>query len=279
MLMQMNQIMGQVQSGCALAEPVIYSADSINWCFETASRKRSPVVIGCLGMGDFWEEAAELTEFFARKYSQVPSALSLENCREFHTAVKAFRLGFTNVIVDGIREEALLKSIAHMAHSMGGSVELSLELGDDLWEEPERLETLIRRTGIDGLYLTMKISACSPIDSNMVRRSISESQAEEAENRYIQALKKLEEGIHIPLILDGDIFCHMDFLSFTARTIAARIRFERALSAGAVRKAEELISQPETDRRGLTRLQTAVREGYEEKLGDYFQVLNTHNRW
>lgn len=264
MLMKINQIMGATRSGYALAEPVVYSSDSIKWCFKAASLVRSPVVIGVRETEISLEEAADLAGFFSGQYRQVPAALSLENCSSFETAVKGFQAGFTNVVADYIEDERQLKYTVHMAHSAGCSAEAKLDIDSAILNQAGELKKIVENTGIDGIFLTGEAPKNNSAEKQMA---------------WINQIKEIEEKLHIYVSMDGDLFSNMDILSFAARTWAARIRLEKTLSMAGAKKAEDLTIMPESDRRGLPRLQEAAQKGYEEMLKNYIRILNGHNRW
>lgn len=263
MLTQMQKLLYNAYSGYAAPTAVAYSTDSIKWGLAAAAKMRSPIVIG-IASGVEVQEAAELTRFFAGRYAQAPSALSLEDCAGFEAAVQAVMCGYSNVVLDARQDAALLREAAHMAHSMGAGVECRMDVSDELFSDTGRLAEFVRETRIDGLYLTDKAA---------------ETPNEAADILRTKAIAEMEAQLNLPLSLDGDVYFNMERLSYVARTAAARVCLRTVLSGAAVEAARECVSHPETDRRGLTKLQAAVCDGYEEKLAEYIRVVNAHNRW
>ena len=265
MLTQITKLITDSYRGHAIPSPAVYSRDSIKWCFQTAASRRSPLIVGIENEADMsLEEAAELTEKFSAMFSQVPAGLSLEHCESFETAIRAVMAGYTNIVMPITCDQALLKETAHLCRAMGARLEAAVELDCGLLDRTDELMAAVGRVQAGGILITGR----APKDAG-----------ETYEVGLARKLWALYDATALQIGIRGEIFTLGECLKLAARTGLSRVTFSESLSAAAVKAAVDLVSQPETDRRGLTKLQAAVQEGFCNKLASCAHLLNAHNRF
>lgn len=265
MLTQIGKLITNSYCGHAIPSPAVFSRDCIKWCFHTASARRGPLIIGVENESDMsLEEAAQLTEKAAAMFSQVPAGLSLEHCDSFEIAIRAVLAGYTNIVMPITCDESLLRETAHLCRSMGARLEVAVDLDAPLLKDGASLLAAVNNVQASGVLVTGKAPA-------------------NADENYEVGLARQLWGLYddtaLQIGIRGEIFTLDECLKLAARTGLSRVTFSESLSAAAVKAAVDLVSQPETDRRGLTKLQAAVQEGFCDKLASCAHLLNAHNRF
>lgn len=142
---------------------------------KTAEKTNTPAIVMLLpehhqryntsGLGGFAAMAKELADSV-----KVPIGIHLDHSYDYAGVMKAIRLGFPSVMIDGsakpLKENiALTKKVAETAHIMGVDVEAELghvgmasdSDGDkkEFYTQPETAEYFCRETGIDSLTISI----------------------------------------------------------------------------------------------------------------------------
>lgn len=173
MIVTINEILKRAkEEKYGVAAPDAYNSSSLHACFRAADRLRAPLIISCLGMTNL-EETAELTRFYARKYSSVTVALHLDHGGSFDEIMLALRYGYTSVMIDRSKlpyaeNAAEVKEVVKIAHAMGVPVEAELgHVGQGAEYEStrdrgltrkEEAQSFVNETGVDALAVAVGTS-------------------------------------------------------------------------------------------------------------------------
>lgn len=170
MLLTMNNILENAVKGkYGVVAPNVFNLETVTGAFEAAAETRSPLIVACAERYDL-ESVAALVNTFSRRYPEVPFALHLDHGKEYASAVKAIRLGYTSVMVD--RSEAPFeenvretKEIVRMAHAVGVTVEAELghvgsganyeDKNSTVFTEVEEAVRFVKETGVDCLAIAI----------------------------------------------------------------------------------------------------------------------------
>lgn len=150
------------------------------------------------GIKGFAEMVKELGE-----EAKVPISLHLDHSYDYKSVIRAIRLGFSSVMIDGSSKSledntALTKKVVETAHILGADVEAELGHvglaaaadGDkrEFYTKPETAEQFCRETGIDSL--TISIGSAHGVYT-------------ETPNLDIVRLKEINAATNTPLVLHG----------------------------------------------------------------------------
>jgi len=139
----------------------------------------------------------------AAKNSKAPIVMHLDHGDSFELAAKAFRSGYTSVMIDGSAQSfeeniALSHKVAEFCHADGVNVEAELgkvggkeddlDGGEGMYTDPDKAKTFVNASGIDSLAVA--IGTAHGI-------YVGEPQVD------TERLKKIREKVSIPLVLHG----------------------------------------------------------------------------
>lgn len=142
---------------------------------QAAEKSNTPAIVmllpehadknNTMGVGGFAWMARELAETV-----KVPIGIHLDHSYDYGSVIRAIRLGFPSVMIDGSAKPleentALTRKVTETAHILGADVEAELghvgmavaEDGDkrELYTQPETAERFCRETGIDSLTISI----------------------------------------------------------------------------------------------------------------------------
>lgn len=139
----------------------------------------------------------------AARKTNVPVVMHLDHGNSFELAIKAFRAGYTSIMIDGSHypfEEniAITKAVTEVCHCAGITVEAELgKVGgkeDDLnggaggYTEPLEAEEFVKRTGVDSLAVAIGTA-------HGVYKGIPQLD--------VERLSEIRKVVSIPLVLHG----------------------------------------------------------------------------
>lgn len=262
---QISKLIIESHCGFSIPSPTVYSRDSIKWCFQVASDMRSPLIIGVGDESDMsLEEAAELAKKLSLMFEQVPFGLSLENCEDFETAMRAVLAGYANIVMPMECGEELVREVAHLCRAMGARLEAAIDLNSELLDAGGELLSAVNRMQVGGIFINGDVCTDS---------------SEVYEINLAKKLWTLYDETVVLIGIQGEIFSKKECLKLAARTSLSRVTLSSSLSAGGVQSAVNFVFQPEVDRRGLPRLQASICEGFTKELSSYMRLLDAHNRF
>lgn len=206
-LVSSKQVLKDAQEGgYAVGAFNAENMEMVQAIIAAAVAKRSPVIIqttpGTLKYADtkMFKAMAEA----AASEADVPVVMHLDHGDSFNTAMKAFRNGYTSIMIDGSHspfEEniALSKAVADVARPVGVNVEAELgKVGgkeDDLdggagggMTDPAEAKEFVERTGIDSLAVAIGTA-----------HGIYKGEPKVDVDR----LARIREVVDIPLVLHG----------------------------------------------------------------------------
>jgi fructose-bisphosphate aldolase class II len=157
------------QEGVAVVAPCVSSLATIQACFEVAEETGAPVIIQTTPVHDL-EEAGYLFKFYERRYPNAVVATNLDHGKDFETAARAIRAGYSSVMID-VSEDSfdenirVTSEVVRMAHSCKVSVEAELGYVGRAYEydvsqncgltDPAEAKEFVSRTGIDCLAVAI----------------------------------------------------------------------------------------------------------------------------
>ena len=139
----------------------------------------------------------------AAEGAQIPVAIHLDHGNSFELAVKAFRNGYTSIMIDGshhVFEEnvEITRRVAQVCHSAGipveaelgkvGGKEDSLDGGDGGYTVPEEAAEFAERTGVDSLAVA--IGTAHGVYKGIPRLDVDR-------------LSEIRKVVQVPLVLHG----------------------------------------------------------------------------
>lgn len=139
----------------------------------------------------------------AAKNAKIPVVMHLDHGDSFGLAMKAFRSGYTSVMIDGSAQSfeeniTLSHKVAEVCHASGVTVEAELgkvggkeddlDGGKGLYTDPEEARTFAEATGVDSLAVAIGTAHGIYINEPKVD---------------IWRLAKISERVPIPLVLHG----------------------------------------------------------------------------
>lgn len=139
----------------------------------------------------------------AAKNAKVPVVMHLDHGNSFGLAMKAFRSGYTSIMIDGSAESfeeniALSRKVVEVCHTSGVTVEAELgevggkeddlNAGDGIYTDPDKAKEFVDATGIDSLAVA--IGTAHGIYKGEPKVDI-------------ERLAKIREKVSIPLVLHG----------------------------------------------------------------------------
>lgn len=136
------------------------------------------------------------------KRAQVPVVMHLDHGNSFALAAKAFRAGYTSVMIDGSQlpledNISLTKTVVDMCRPAGVSVEAELGCiggkeddlsADNLYTNPEEVKQFVEETGVDALAVAIGTA-----------HGVYKSKP----NLNISRLKEIHQITEVPLVLHG----------------------------------------------------------------------------
>lgn len=193
------------------------------------------------------EEGYAMVEAMARTAS-VPVALHLDHCEKFDDCMKALRVGYTSVMIDGSKlpyEEnvEITKKVVAAAHPMGVAVEAELgtvggkedgHSAEVQYTEPDMAVDFAERTGID--LFAVAIGTAHGFYKGVPKLNFD-------------ILTEVAHRIDVPLVLHGGSGLSDDTIRKTIELGIRKVNFAtelRAAATAAVREAlkDEKIIDP-----------------------------------
>ena len=193
------------KNGYAVGAFNVENMEMVQAVIEAAEELRAPVIMqttpSTLKYADpeyFYANVAA-----AAKKATVPVVMHLDHGSSYELAMKAFRAGYTSIMIDGshsVLEEniAITKEVVRACHA--GNVPVEAELGkvggkeDDLdggaggYTDPEDAAYFVKETGVDSLAVAIGTA-------HGVYKGIPKLD--------IERLSKIREVVDIPLVLHG----------------------------------------------------------------------------
>ena len=142
----------------------IITPEVVPTLIKVAEEEHSPIILHPRPVKEQFDYIKALSEA-----ASVPIVLNLDHGRDFEVAMKAIRLGYTSVMIDGSSlpfEEniAVTKKVVDSAHAVGISAEAELghvgrpgsEVEDKgFLTEPKEAEEFVEKTGVDCLAVSI----------------------------------------------------------------------------------------------------------------------------
>lgn len=193
------------KNGYAVGAFNVENMEMVQAVIEAAEELQSPVIMqttpSTLKYADpeyFYANVAA-----AAKKATVPVVMHLDHGSSYELAMRAFRVGYTSIMIDGshsVLEEniAITKEVVRACHA--GNVPVEAELGkvggkeDDLdggaggYTDPEDAAYFVKETGVDSLAVAIGTA-------HGVYKGIPKLD--------IERLSKIKEVVDIPLVLHG----------------------------------------------------------------------------
>lgn len=193
------------KNGYAVGAFNVENMEMVQAVVAAAEELRSPVIMQTTPST---LKYADVDYFYANvaaaaKKASVPVVMHLDHGSSFDLAMKAFRAGYTSIMIDGshsVFEEniAITKAVVDVCHA--GNVPVEAELGkvggkeDDLdggnggYTEPEEAAEFVEKTGIDSLAVAIGTA-------HGVYKGIPKLD--------VERLSQIREVVSIPLVLHG----------------------------------------------------------------------------
>ena len=194
------------KDGYAIGAFNVENMEMVQAVASAAEELNSPVIIqttpGTLKYADadyFFANAK-----VAAEKAKVPIAIHLDHGDSFDLATKAFRAGYTSIMIDGSHKSfeenvTLSKSVADVCHSSNIPVEAELgKVGgkeddlvagyDDPYTNPEEARIFVEKTGVD--FLAVAIGTAHGVYKGIPKLDVER----------LSAIKKV---VSIPLVLHG----------------------------------------------------------------------------
>lgn len=273
----MGTILGEATSkGYGVAAPNVFDGESVRVCFEAALELRAPMVIDVGGNLDI-EYLADVVRFYSRRFPEVPVALNLDHGRDFETAAKAIRAGFTSVMIDrstapfedNVKETA---EVVRMAHAVGVSVEAELgHVGRGANYEvdrqigltvPEEVADFAERTGVDCLAVAI---------GNAHGVYVGTPQLE------LDRLTAIREVTSIPLVLHGGSSTGDENLKNAIKHGISKVNLGTDLTLAAFNAVKVFVA--DKDRAWMSAVGKSGMEGFKAELIRYMRLFGEENRW
>ena len=174
MLVTTKEMLSYAQKGkYAIGAFNVENMEMVHAVVEAAEKMKSPVIIqttpSTIKYGGLEYYYANVSA--AAEKSVVPIALHLDHGNSFELAVRAFRVGYTSIMIDGSHESfevniRLTKSVVDVCHSSDISVEAELgkvggkeddlEAGDENpYTDPQQACEFVQRTNVDSLAVAI----------------------------------------------------------------------------------------------------------------------------
>jgi tagatose 1,6-diphosphate aldolase GatY/KbaY len=193
------------KNGYAIGAFNVENMEMVQAVVAAAEELRSPVIMqttpSTLKYADpeyFYANVAA-----AAKKASVPVVMHLDHGSSFELAMRAFRAGYTSIMIDGshsVFEEniAITKSVVDACHAAGipveaelgkvGGKEDDLEGGNGGYTEPDEAAQFVEATGIDSLAVAIGTA-------HGVYKGIPKLD--------VERLSRIREVVSIPLVLHG----------------------------------------------------------------------------
>ncbi len=277
MLVEMGVILREATTkGYGVAAPNVFDGESVRVCFEAAVELRGPMIIDAGGNLDI-EYIADAVRFYSRRFPEVPAALNLDHGRDFETAAKAVRAGFTSVMIDrstapfedNVRETA---EVVRMAHAVGVSVEAELgHVGQGANYEvdkqigltvPEEVADFVERTGVD--CLAVAIGNAHGLYAGTPKLELDR-------------LAAIREVTSIPLVLHGGSSTGDDNLRNAIKHGISKVNLGTDLARAGTKAARDYLDGNVNAR--LSAIGLSAVEGFKAELIRYMRLFGEENRW
>ena len=193
------------KNGYAVGAFNVENMEMVQAVIAAAEELRSPVIMQTTPSTLKYADA----EYFyanvaaAAKKATVPVVMHLDHGSSFELAMKAFRAGYTSIMIDGshsVLEEniAITKAVVDACHAAGVPVEAELgKVGgkeDDLdggsggFTDPEEAVRFVEETGVD--FLAVAIGTAHGVYKGIPKLDV-------------ERLSQIREVVSIPLVLHG----------------------------------------------------------------------------
>ena len=192
--------------GYAVGAFNVENMEMVQAVVAAAEELSSPVIIQTTP-GTLKYAAAELyyaNVAAAAKAARIPVVMHLDHGSSFDLALRAFRAGYTSIMIDGSQREfeeniALTRSVVDACHA--GGVPVEAELGkvggkeDDLnggegsgYTVPEEAAEFVERTGVD--FLAVAIGTAHGVYKGIPKLDV-------------ERISRIRELVDVPLVLHG----------------------------------------------------------------------------
>lgn len=192
--------------GYAVGAFNVENMEMVQAVVAAAEELSSPVIIQTTP-GTLKYAAAELyyaNVAAAAKATRIPVVMHLDHGSSFDLALRAFRAGYTSIMIDGSQREfeeniALTRSVVDACHA--GGVPVEAELGkvggkeDDLnggegsgYTVPEEAAEFVERTGVD--FLAVAIGTAHGVYKGIPKLDV-------------ERISRIRELVDVPLVLHG----------------------------------------------------------------------------
>ncbi len=201
-----NLLLDAQKNGYAVGAFNVENMEMVQAVIEAAEEVKAPVILqttpSTLKYAD--PELYFANACAAAAKASVPVVMHLDHGSSFALAMKAFRAGYTSIMIDGSKlslEEniALSKAVADACHA--GDVPVEAELGKVGGKEDDLVE------GLDNPYTdpqeAVRFVEESGIDSLAVGIGTAHGIYKGEPNVNVQRLKEIREVVSIPLVLHG----------------------------------------------------------------------------
>lgn len=204
MLVPMKEILVEAKKGkYGVGAFNVYNLETIDVMFSTFDETNSPGIL--LAGGPDIAHVAAIVKSYAEKYRHIPVALILDHGRDYESAVRAVRAGFSAVMFDGSSlpfEEnvRITKEVTRLARTAGVSSEAELghvgqgatdakEDRKKFFTRPEDAVRFVEETGVDALAVAIGTA-----------HGLYKSGSPELD---LDLMQKLADAVDIPLVLHG----------------------------------------------------------------------------
>ena len=201
-----QMLLAAQKNGYAVGAFNVENMEMVQAVVSAAEELKSPVIMqttpGTL-------KYADLEYFYANaktaaQKANVPVAIHLDHGNSFELAMKALRVGYTSIMIDGSHDTfeqniAVSKAVADACHPSGVPVEAELgKVGgkeDDLeggennpYTDPQQAKEFVEKTGID--FLAVAIGTAHGVYKGIPKLDVSR-------------LSEIRKVVSIPLVLHG----------------------------------------------------------------------------
>lgn len=179
--------------------------------------------------------------------ARIPIAIHLDHGDSFELAMRAFRSGYTSIMIDGSRESfedniALTESVVKAAHAacicveaeLGtvGGKEDSLDNGEGAYTDPLKAKDFAKRSGCDSLAVA--IGTAHGIYKQAVKLDL-------------ERLSEIRKVVDIPLVLHGTSGVEDELVKECIRRGICKVNYATDLRIAYTKGVKEVLSQnPDT---------------------------------
>ncbi|VBB07266.1 ketose-bisphosphate aldolase class-ii [Lucifera butyrica] len=252
-----------------------WNEGSIRAAISAAENYKSPLILALYpAMADIFEFGKIAVR--AAKTARVPVVVHLDHGQQYSDAVKAVRAGFTSIMVDRStcpfeQNIAEVKEIVKFAHPVNVTVEAELghvgqgseyeETKNEGLTKPAEALLFVQHTGIDCLAVAVGTS-----------HGVYAGKPE----LHFDLLKQLNQVVPVPLVLHGCSGTGDENLKKAIQLGITKLNLYTDLDKAGYSVLEQRIKQEEIT--GMRQAESAMLQGYREKLEYYIQLFGSNHR-